>query len=286
MNENSTEEYTKTIPMPDPTTNQGSRTAGWERAHLYGSRVHILNNLFLLTALARLGSDEVGHPEMVNTLRTTYISLCIAACGQEFPEQGAEIETRMSAVHPRAGVYRGPAITPETRVVVADIIRAGIIPSQTCFELLNTVLPTENIRLDHLTMARVTDEQGRVTGVDLSGSKIGGTVEGAILILPDPMGATGATTVRAVRHYREHHGEPALIIAMPMISTPEYMRAVLDNCANTVIYTARLDRGLSPPEVLTTVPGTLWDRERGLDDSSYIVPGAGGMGEVLNNSWC
>ncbi|MDP6955558.1 MAG: hypothetical protein QF599_06240, partial [Planctomycetota bacterium] len=135
MNENSTEEYTKTIPMPDPTTNQGSRTAGWERAHLYGSRVHILNNLFLLTALARLGSDEVGHPEMVNTLRTTYISLCIAACGQEFPEQGAEIETRMSAVHPRAGVYRGPAITPETRVVVADIIRAGIIPSQTCFEL-------------------------------------------------------------------------------------------------------------------------------------------------------
>lgn len=275
-----------TQPLGATATPQTSHAPGWERVHLYGSRVHILNNLFLLTALARLGSEEVAHPELVNILRTTYRLLCIAACGQEFPEYEAEVPTRMASIHPETGVYRGPAIAPTTRVVVADIIRAGIIPSQTCFELLTTVLPTRNIRLDHLTMTRVTGEGGRVTGVDLSGSKIGGTVEGAILILPDPMGATGSTTVRAIRHYRENFGEPSRIIAMPMIATPEYMRAVLDNCENTVIYTARLDRGLSAPEVLQTDPGTHWDREKGLDDASYIVPGAGGMGEVLNNSWC
>jgi uracil phosphoribosyltransferase len=28
-----------------------------------------------------------------------------------------------------------------------------------------------------------------------------------------------------------------------------------------------------------------WDEERGLDDHHYIVPGAGGVGEVLNNAW-
>ena len=32
-------------------------------------------------------------------------------------------------------------------------------------------------------------------------------------------------------------------------------------------------------------PGTLPEGERGLDDHQYIVPGAGGLGEVLNNSW-
>jgi uracil phosphoribosyltransferase len=37
--------------------------------------------------------------------------------------------------------------------------------------------------------------------------------------------------------------------------------------------------------VLSTVPGTFWDEERGLDERHYIVPGAGGVGEILNNAW-
>ncbi|HUR28286.1 MAG TPA: uracil phosphoribosyltransferase, partial [Planctomycetota bacterium] len=109
---------------------------------------------------------------------------------------------------------------------------------------------------------------------------------GAILLLPDPMGATGSTTIRAVRHYLDHHGRPARIVAMPMIATPEYLRAVRGSIDNLVVYTARLDRGLSPEDVLDTLPGTRWSEERGLNDRGYIVPGAGGMGEVLNNAWC
>jgi hypothetical protein len=52
-----------------------------------------------------------------------------------------------------------------------------------------------------------------------------------------------------------------------------------------VIYALRLDRGLSSASVLSTVPGTHWDDERGLDEHQYIVPGAGGVGEILNNAW-
>jgi uracil phosphoribosyltransferase len=37
--------------------------------------------------------------------------------------------------------------------------------------------------------------------------------------------------------------------------------------------------------VLRTEPGTHWDEERGLNDIQYIVPGAGGVGEILNNAW-
>jgi uracil phosphoribosyltransferase len=51
------------------------------------------------------------------------------------------------------------------------------------------------------------------------------------------------------------------------------------------VYALRVDRGLSPPEVLATVPGTRWSEERGLDEHQYIVPGAGGVGEILNNAW-
>ena len=42
---------------------------------------------------------------------------------------------------------------------------------------------------------------------------------------------------------------------------------------------------MSPPDVLDTVPGTHWDRESGLDARQYIVPGGGGFGELMNNSW-
>ena len=97
---------------------------------------------------------------------------------------------------------------------------------------------------------------------------------------------TGSTILGVLDQYREHFGEPARVIALPMIATPEYLKAVLDNSERTVVYTLRVDRGLSDPEVLASVPGTHWDRERGLDETAYIVPGAGGMGEVLNNSWC
>jgi len=52
------------------------------------------------------------------------------------------------------------------------------------------------------------------------------------------------------------------------------------------VWTARLDRGLSSAEVLKQRPGTRWNEERGLNEHGYIVPGAGGLGELLNNSWC
>jgi hypothetical protein len=63
------------------------------------------------------------------------------------------------------------------------------------------------------------------------------------------------------------------------------VKRVTSQHPGTVIYALRLDRGLSPPEVFDTVPGTLWDRERGLDDRQYIVPGGGGFGELMNNAY-
>ena len=80
-------------------------------------------------------------------------------------------------------------------------------------------------------------------------------------------------------------GPPRRLVAMHLIVTPEYLRRVTREHPQQVVYAVRLDRGLSPPDVAGTVPGTSWDRERGLDDHDYIVPGAGGLGEVMNNAW-
>src|SRR6185369_3100242 len=127
---------------------------------------------------------------------------------------------------------------------------------------------------------------GRVTGAGLHAVKIGGTVERAVVLIPDPMGATGSTVSKVLDHYQaEVRGAAAKVIAVHLIVTPEYLRHVRKHHPEVVVYALRLDRGLSPPDVLETVPGERWDEERGLTDHHYIVPGAGGLGEIMNNSF-
>ena len=67
--------------------------------------------------------------------------------------------------------------------------------------------------------------------------------------------------------------------------TPEYLKNVHEHHPDLIVYAVRVDRGLSPEEVLHSVPGTHWDEERGLNDKHYIVPGGGGFGEIMNNSF-
>ena len=47
----------------------------------------------------------------------------------------------------------------------------------------------------------------------------------------------------------------------------------------------RIDRGLSTTVALKSEPGSLPAEEKGLNSHQYIVPGAGGVGEILNNAW-
>ena len=44
-------------------------------------------------------------------------------------------------------------------------------------------------------MALQTNAAGEVVGVSVSGEKIGGDVDGATVLLPDPMGATAAASI-------------------------------------------------------------------------------------------
>lgn len=254
-----------------------------EIEHRYGSNIHVLSDPYLLSHLAHLCAEETGQPLINELITTIYSSLLKIVVNHEFPTRKVAIRTRMAAQHPEA-VYQGPVIDPETGVVSVNLARAGTLPSHICYTALNYFMNPQRVRQDHISIGRTTDEQHKVTGSQVSGHKIGGDIEGAIVLFPDPMGATGGTLVEAIDLYKER-GKAMKYISLHCIVTPEYLRKVTERHPDLIIYTVRLDRGLSPAEVLDSIPGTHWDRERGLNDRHYIVPGGGGFGEIMNNAY-
>jgi uracil phosphoribosyltransferase len=256
-----------------------------ELAHHYGTGVHILADPLALTLLARLSAKGVIQPEVSRLCAHLYRLLVQTVLASEFPRQMSAVETRMIDATP-LGLWTGETLALDTTTVVMALARAGLLPSQITYDFLTEVLEPARIRQDHLSLGRQTDRAGRVTGALLDAAKIGGSIDDAMVLIPDPMGATGTTVTTALAHYRDAiHGRARKVIAMHLIVTPEYLRATRERYPDLIVYAWRLDRGLSSAEVLGTLPGTRWDEERGLDDHHYIVPGAGGLGEVLNNSF-
>jgi uracil phosphoribosyltransferase len=253
--------------------------------HRYGPNAHLLDDPLGWTLLARFCARDTEQPEVGRLLRVLYEKLAHAVVAAEFPRTRIDEPTRMVGSSPQA-VVRCAGIARETRVVSVGIARAGTVPSQIVYDLLNELLDPAGVRQDHLLMSRTTDPRGQVIGATWHDAKIGREVDGRIVLFPDPMGATGSSLASALEHYKTRlSGTPARCIALHLIVTPEYLRRVLREHPETVVYALRLDRGLSSDEVLATVPGTRWDEERGLDDHQYIVPGGGGVGEILNNAW-
>jgi len=258
-------------------------SAGLE--HDYGDRVHLLSMPFAMSVLERLCSPETKQPTVNHLVGTLYDLLLASVASTVLAKEHVESPTRMSEFTPK-GVYTGERIARSQRVVVVDVARAGIIPSHRFYEGLHHIVEADALRQDHVVASRLTDSTGRVTGVTLDGSKIGGPIDGATVIFPDPMGATGSSIAGVIDHYSaELGGTPRAMVAAHLIVTPEYLQRMTSAFPNLHIFAIRLDRGLSSEEVLNSKPGTLWSQEVGLTDNQYIVPGAGGVGEVLNNAW-
>lgn len=252
-----------------------------EVVHHYGKNVHILSSPLMLSLLAKLGNPNTHQPQINELMQMLYSHLVDVVIDTVFPRKNVDAETRMKAF------YRGEIVDPQIPCVSVDLARAGTYPSHLCYNKLNYLMNPELVRQDHFYVARTTDESGKVNGVTVSGSKIGGGVDGAIVLFPDPMGATGGTIVHAYDHFVNHvGGKPRAVVAMHLMVTPEYLKKVTQACPDLHIFALRLDRGLSSEKVLESVPGKFWNEEKGLNENQYIVPGAGGVGEILNNSYC
>ncbi len=255
-----------------------------EVVHEYGDRVHILSDPWMMSNLVRLCAPQTVQPQVTDLVCCIYQHLAHIVTSAEFPTRRIVMPTRMIEATDR-GIYRGLVVDPDTRTVVVDMVRAGILPSHVCYTQFSLLLNPSHVRQDHIVMQRTINRSEQVTGAAISGQKIGGDVEDTMLIVPDPMGATGSSMIQLLDMYRDEvEGTPRKIIALHLIVTPEYIRAVHDAHPTLKIYAARLDRGMSPAEVLSTCPGSRWGEEIGLTDKQYIVPGGGGFGEIMNNT--
>ena len=254
--------------------------------HHYGDRVHILSHPYPMSMLARLSDPETRQPVVSELVGRLYDWLLGEVSSRLLQTSQADRPTRMVDAHPGEGRYRGELIAADQRVVVVDVARAGMQPSQQVYLGLHALIDAENIRQDHLVASRQTDAEGQVVGVRLEAMKIGGTVSGATVLIPDPMAATGSSIAAVLdRYMSDPEGPPRAVVVMHLIVTPEYLSRICSAYPDVHVFAVRLDRGLSAPAVLASVPGTHPGEERGLNDVQYIVPGAGGVGELLNNSW-
>lgn len=253
--------------------------------HHYGPQVHLIDSPFLSGLLAKLCAPETFQPQINHLVEVLYTHLISAAVNQEFRTEHFRQATRMTAAHPEQ-LLEGERIAEDQRAVCVNLARAGTYPSHLCYNFLHFALKPQNLRQDHIFAARMIDQAEQVTGAQFGGLKIGGDVKDAHVIFPDPMGATGNTLVSAIDYYKKKVPGPARkYIALHLIVTPEYLRKVLTSHPDVAIYALRLDRGLSPEAILKTPPGLHWDQEKGLNEKHYIVPGGGGLGEIMNNSF-
>ncbi len=254
--------------------------------HLYGENYHILNDVFLHTHLANLSKDKTKQPIINYIVADLYTNLIKEVINHEFPTKEETVRTRMANLDER-GYWAGTVIEPETRSIVVDIARAGTLPSEICSKILNQTLNPDLVRQDHIYMARKTNEQHQVIGVEWTGSKIGGDKQDAIVIIPDPMGATGGSISAAIQHYKDNvAGEAVKFITMHLIVTPDYIKRLKADHPEVKVYAVRLDRGASSEQALKASPGKYLEEESGLTNNQYIIPGAGGLGEIMNNSFC
>lgn len=252
--------------------------------HRYGKNVFLHSFPYPITLLTKLSSPNTVQPMFNNIVRELYSFLLSRISSLELSQTLIEQPTRMYSQHKEA-IIKSSVLDESQKIVIVDVVRAGILPSQVFFDGLSLLLDPANIRQDHVFMNRKVNAKGEVIGVDTSGSKIGGHVNGRTVIIPDPMGATGGSMVETVELYRKRpEGAPAKFVVAHLIITPEYIKRITTECPDVHIHAIRLDRGFSPDSVLETIPGEQWDKEAGLNQFQYIVPGAGGVGELMNNA--
>lgn len=222
----------------------------------------ILDTPYNLSLLAKLGMPETAQPEISRLIEELYHNMLAIIVDQELDTEQKTFKTRIYT-RDKKGIIKCNVIKKDQKVVVADIIRAGIQPSHQLYLKLASILNPKYVRQDHIMSQRIETRDG-VIGTTLMGSKIGGSVNGAIVFIPDPMGATGHSIVEVINHYKNKYGNPKKFIAVNLVVTPQYLKRLEKIKAPLCVYAARLDKGLTK------------------DD--FIYPGLGGVGEIINNT--
>ena len=101
-------------------------------AHRYGQNIHLFDDSFLATLLARIGDPKVGTAELPGLVRTGYQRMLHEVLANEFPRTVQRHATRMTAQEPRAFVSG-----PHQALVFPHLL----------YESFNDLLGTHSLRL-------------------------------------------------------------------------------------------------------------------------------------------
>jgi uracil phosphoribosyltransferase len=222
----------------------------------------ILNTPYNLSLLAELGKPETLQPKISRIIEALFGNMFGIIIDNELEQETVAVKTRIFAKDKR-GIFKGKIFKKNQKAVVTDVIRAGMQPSHQFYLKLTEVLNPKFVRQDHIMSQRIETETG-VEGSALTGSKIGGSVKGAIVFIPDPMGATGGSVDEVINFYKKNYGTPKRFVVVNLVITPQYIKHLEKIKAPVSLYAARLDIGLTK------------------DD--FIYPGLGGVGEMINNT--
>jgi uracil phosphoribosyltransferase len=189
------------------------------REHDYGRNVKLIDDPYLTTLVSRMSDQKTKQPLFNCLLRESYRYMLGPVLNNEIPVKDYPTKTRMYASNKKA-VCRTKKFPPKTSFAIANLIRAGIIPSLTVYEQLFLISEPSRVRLDNIFISRVTNKKGRVKGANIAGAKMGDSNSGNYVLIPDPMGATGSSTVKVLNLYKMMKGTAKKFIIMGLYNLP------------------------------------------------------------------
>ena len=161
---------------------------------------------------------------------------------RRFPKREAVVRTPL-------GEARGIVLEDLDRVVIVEVLRAAM----PLVEGLLKAFPEARIGV----IAAKRREEGGAVSVDVYYVRIP-DVEGSVVLIADPMLATGVTMASAIREVLKR-GTPKRLLVASVIATPMGIERVLAAYPHAEIYAVAIDEFL--------------------DKNGFIVPGLGDAGD-------
>ncbi len=201
--------------------------------------VHLVDHPLVQDVLLKL-RDATTQPDMFRVMAHR-ISLLVAA------EAMRDLPTRPASVLSPLGEAQGRAVDVE--IVVVPVLRAGLGMLDAVLEL------APRARVGHIGLQR--DETTAIASQYYA--KFPARLDRAVVLMVDPMLATGGSAVAAIELLRRQGAQDIRLLCV--VAAPEGVALLDQRCPEVRIYTPVID-------------------ER-LNDHKFIVPGLGDFGDRL-----
>ena len=189
-----------------------------------------------LTRLRDKSTDRLQFRQILEELT----ALMVYEITRDFPTRPVQVETPLE---------RTQGVELARPVVLVPILRAGIVMTDGVLNLIPTA------RMGHIGLYRDPNTLQPVQYY----LKLPGNVKEALVIVVDPMLATGGSAAEAVRLVKQHGAEDVRFLCL--VAAPEGVRAFRATHPEVPVYAAALDRELN--------------------EHGYILPGLGDAGDRL-----